>query len=414
MINYFVYKNGMGNCWSGFTDAVFKATGNHHLCLGNWGGLEKSENSDSFRFDNLAFLDDPAHRFSSDYDYIRVIAAREHRDQFVVLTFEKTELRFWQVNGDVPPPHRDGKVWDCAMACLRDRREMRAEFGPAKGEAKAEVKPQYFRTLPVRLLARIPRISLYTSIDSLASYQYLIRGTCRPLWRATGPTAAEHHPGVLGAKQPRIRPCDRVGGEEAFGAFIRLYLNDLLARHLPDAVHARLSDHVTDLASARAVVMATMNPILVETAALAFVQDLGLTPDIGVGKGKDVIDVRARAADRDGLRDTAIAAAAWRRLVSLQQAGPGFQLSEGLQSRLLGCGTLDIQCKAAGGGAAKDVLYFGFKAPEQDVENLLLLPALDRLLAASPEDWPALSRFLAMQAQILLGKWPSGTTVMEA
>ena len=219
------------------------------------------------------------------------------------------------------------------------------------------------------------------------------------------------------ASRNLVPRCSRIGKETPFGAFVRLYLNEVLHRRgalPPQAEGARLRVSVGDdesrrrLGRARQVVMATLNPILVETAALAFVQDLGLTPDIGVGKGKDVIDVRGRAASTDGSFSLEAAERARDRL---DQLAEHVEYSDALRLKLMHRGTLDIQCKAADRGKIPEgILYFGFKAKNTVGADLLLLNDIEALVEGG--EWPALKRFLVMQARILMGDWrlkPSST-----
>ncbi len=406
MLNYFVYKNGQGNFFKPLTDAhsVLYVGFGHHWTRD---GVQPAAIIDNTK---AALPWDP-----DDLNHILFVSHPENRANHLLLTFEKTELRFWRATGEVRVATAD--EWRCASA-ISPRHPKDRYFGGGRVEEPpaAATDPSPFRVLPVEPVAAVPRDAIYTSVDSLASYQYLIRGTCRPLWRATGPTAAEPHPGVKGAMQDTVARCERLQNEEPFAAFVRLYLNELLHRHGRSEVRAlelaRLSDHAIDDTSALRIVLATMNPILVETAALAFVLDLELTPDIGVGKGKDVIDVRARASKADGTIDTDLAERVTKKLDAIAVRMGDLRLSQELRNNLMKRGVLDIQCKAADRAAeVKGVLYFGFKGKGAEGPDLLLLNDIDVLLAAG--DWPNLRRFLAMQAQILLGTWPSAAAVTE-
>lgn len=390
MLNYFVYKNGLGNFWSPLAQeaGVLYVGFDDRWREGSDGRIEPLPTEDN----------EGSNR--GDLNHILFVSHPTNWPRFLLLTFERTVLRFWQVTGSV----RVASMDELAIAAGIDPRRRPADYQQYFATPAGKAAPSPLRVLPVRRVAEVPRADLYTSVDSLAVYQSLNRGTCGPLWRSSGPTAARLPAGI--AAQQAIAGCRRgkLGLETRFAAFVRLYLNELLSRHRPDlaAGAPRLGDHAADPASASQIVIATLNPILVETAALAFAQDLGLTPDIGVGKGMDVVDVRARAASDDGALDLALAAQACARLDAL--ALPDLRLSPGLREKLLMSGTLDIQCKAAERGeAAIGVLYFGFKGSLRGGNDLLLLDYLDVLLAGGP--WPNLRRFLAMQARILIGDW---------
>ena len=386
MLNYLVYKNGLGNFWS-------KLATEHSVLYVGFDG--------SFKQDPQPTLTDLG-KAHGDLSHILFVTHPDNHDRFLLLTFERTVLRVWRVTGATRVATLEELATAANVRPLRRPDGYKPYFvAPAGQDA-----PSPLRVLPVSLVAEVPRAEMYTSVDSLAVYQSLNRGTCRPLWRSTGPTGAKLPASIIA--QPPIPGCARgnLGKETRFAAFARLYLHELLHRRgALTSGSARLGHHATTLDSARAIVMATLNPILVETAALAFVQDLGLTPDIGVGKGMDVVDVRARAADAVGAFDRPLARTICDRLDRLGL--PELELSEGVRRKLLTTGTLDIQCKAAERGhAAAEVLYFGFKGEVRAHHDLLLLDHLDELLATGA--WPHLRRFIDMQARILLGEWKVG------
>ena len=337
------------------------------------------------------------------------MASAKHRSRFVLLTFSKHYLRFWRVDGE-PVVHRAGDpLWNCAADCLSSIPAMREEFAPGKSVSEKKWPPtEQFRTLPVKLLAEVERRTLYTSIDSLAVYQYLNRGTCRPLWRISGPTGAELR--FAPAPPDDVYRHGNLSLEEPFAAFVRLYLGGILRRECPQQFGEQpfLGEVDSDLT------VNTMNPILVETAALAFCQDLGLTPDIGVGKGKDVVDIRARAAGSEGLLDLVIADRAAKDLAAALALADCPDHAR-VVSRLRLEGVLDIQCKAGqperslGDGVDFGrVLHFGFfneeYAKKRTVLFLRRLPVVSTARGVSDRT-SALGRFLAMQEQVLRGRW---------
>jgi hypothetical protein len=398
MLNYFVYKNGQGNFWSAL------AHDHGHLYVGfddQWVG----EDGETRVPTSVNGGEDSRSRELADLNHILFVSHPDNYAEFLLLTFEKTDLCFWQVTGPVTAASPD---LHAAAAQMNRRGKLYQEyFAPSQVDTNTkgtntELPP--FRVLPVKLIATVPRHAIYTSVDSLASYQYLIRGTCRPLWRASGTNTDDMPDEIVNHVQKSIPRCKLIKPERPFAAFVRLYLNELLHRHAevqPQLERPRLGNHATDHASALRIVKATLNPILVETAALAFVQDLGLTPDIGVGKTKDVVDIRARAAGADGGIDKGVAEVALAKLKGLR-----IVLSPGLRKNLVKFGVLDIQCKAAdqkGGG--NGVLYFGFKDEKKTAEDVFRLNVVDTLLRAG--DWPHLERFFAMQARILRGDWPT-------
>ena len=396
MPHYFVYKNGLGNYFTPLTCGTDGTIRKQPVLYVGFDEEWPAETGETLPATEENGGETPHPWKLDDLNHIRFVSHKANQSQFLLLTFEKTVLRFWEVVKPV-------RVATAAELQIAEQIGGRRPKDYAPHFEDPATNP--LRVLPVKLVAEVPRGSLYTSVDSLASYQYLIRGTCRPLWRASGPTAATPVEGIQEASKAPVPRCKRVGPEQPFAAFVRLYLNELLHRRgkLPaSASGERLGKVVTDHEIALRVVLSTLNPILVETAALTFVQDLGLTPDIGVGKAKDVVDVRARAAAPDGSFSKEIAQAALDKLDGISVTDPG---RNDAVRKNLAAGTLDIQCKAADGGEIPEgILYFGSaSAGRQDRVNSLLLDRLEGLPANG--GWPHLHRFLSMQARLLLAEW---------
>jgi hypothetical protein len=295
------------------------------------------------------------------------------------------------------------------------------------------------RFLPVEMVARIPRQELFTSVDSISVYRNLNSNTCTSLRTVTGTdprvevrTAPEEFgtldwplPDSAGSPSHLRRLEARTNGlslpdEKPFGQFLRLYLNSMVVRRWTNAqppVLARLDARMSD-----ALLPAVLNPILVETAALALVRDVGLTPDIGVGKGMDVVDVRARAVGRNGTVDPQVAAFAADTLSEiLTQCGESLPAHQAWLAHLRAHGVLDIQCKAAGDkivASREGVLFVGYPPAEKSVRMrsgersppALSVTALARWAQRPEQQERELSRFFAMQAAVLRGDWHVGAS----
>lgn len=415
-MHYFVYKNGSGHAWSEFTHEY------KQLYVG-YDDYWKDKNGQQLKpiklFDEaiaqLKYRDDLAH--------LLVVSHVAHQGKFRLLTFEDDFLHFWEVQGSVQHNAKGSPLWNQANTLFRDTRQANRNdvpgvfrvdnaFMPVGTRTRKQTyndqddEQRGFRTLPVKRVLSVDRRELYTSIDTLAVYQYLNRGTCRPLWRINGPPGATLH-GVPLNPPDDVYSHGKLSQEQPFAAFVRLYLNGLLK------VKPNLTSMKPDYEN---LVLNTLNPILVETAALAIVRDLGLTPDIGVGKGKDDIDVRARAVANGGGRDLGLARKAAQRLSEIvcTTAGvtkPSPELRE-VTKRLADSGILDIQCKAGGSKAASSsILFFGhFTESEQEGKAVLLaknLRAASNQLdhGSNSKAGSELSRFLGLQQMMLQGTW---------
>lgn len=210
---------------------------------------------------------------------------------------------------------------------------------------------------------------------------------------------------IAGQSQASVRGRDKQGEEKKYAAFVRLYLNSALGRALGQTLSSRVPQFagqptltsfwpsMTSL-DRRRLVLATANPILVETAALYFCLDLGLVADIGSGKGIDVIDVRARAESQQ-LADRAAGL-----LLDLQ--ADGIVISEEVLSRLRSERVLEIQCKAADRKfASQNIIYFGYRRTAKSETNTAPMTRLAETFARDPWRQGLLKRFLALQERIV-------------
>jgi hypothetical protein len=396
VVNYFFYKCGEANCWLpvaleghglyvGFSDNLAPASAGNP-------GIAAREPEATFSAltgdddDNIAWLTHPS-----------------NRPWFLLMTFSESDLIFWEVSGKLQV-HRPGSEAFVSADTLwrqfpaKRRKTYKRIFGP-------DAKDPLFKTLPAAKVAAVPRRTLYASIDSLAVYQFLNRGTCRPIWRIKGPTEAAMPPLIAKQSQASVRGRDKHGEETKYAAFVRLYLNSALDRALGQTLPSRLPrlaeqptlasywPSMTALDRQR-LVLATANPILVETAALYFCLDLGLIADIGSGKGIDVIDVRARAESQQAADRAA------RLLLDLQ--ADGIVISEAVCNRLRNERVLEIQCKAADRSfAGPNIIYFGYRRAATSETNTVPMTRLAQAFTRDPWQTGLLKRFLAMQERLV-------------
>lgn len=314
-------------------------------------------------------------------------------------------------------------------------KRFRAHAWKVRTEVTADAEGLPIRMLPVELVATVPRQVLFTSVDSISVYRNLNSNTCTSLRTATGTDPTEIRGGVgdwEGDQWPLSTMDDgqlgrlpetgddavlKLPKEKAFGQFLRLYLNEVIT---PYWIGRRPAPVVPVLprTAMDALLPRVLNPILVETAALALLRDVGLTPDIGVGKGMDIVDIRARAVGQNGLKDPNRAGVAADRLRAvLEQCGEPLAPHASWLEKLRLHGVLDVQCKAAAdklGASRKDILFVGYprvdrpkvrKSKKQEPPPTLSVMALARWAAPGASEDSELSRFFAMQAAVLRGDW---------
>ncbi|XZE56702.1 hypothetical protein SH139x_002827 [Planctomycetaceae bacterium SH139] len=397
-INYFFYKAGAANVWLSLAEE-------HGLYVGfsddeRNGDSDSSKTSIATRSPRLKWEGKVTGR---DDDHIAWIMHPDNAKDVILILFDKEDLYFFN-----PTPEGDGCRSGLSIHRPNDPNGAYEKAKTINLKLFSAGGPiDIFKTLPVKLIAKVSRSKLHTSIDSLSVYQFLNRGTCRPIWRIVGPTG----PGLSEMMKPITLPRisenwpHHSGEEKPFGALVRLYFNDLLSRYASDdwrqklQSEPRLSNFTKDWSTNKKknLVWLSMNPILVETAAFYFCLDLGLLPDVGVGKGLDVVDIRARLPDR----------VTPQQICDVLSKIP-VQLSEGLRNRIYEERVLEIQCKASQKSIDRDLkmLRFGYwlKANTPDTVHL---PTLHRWLnesaiEATPEKW--LSQFINMQVtQLFFG-----------
>jgi hypothetical protein len=396
VINYFVYKVGTGNCWLPLAD-------DHGLYV----GFSDSEEPNATLPPIGVRATDPTFQglTGKDDDNIAWLTDPANQSKALILVFDDVDLLVFRPAGRVEIHRNESPAHDAARA-HHTKKPLR--FSDYSELFQGGDRPTIFKTLPVRKIATIPRSSLYTSVDSLSVYQALNRGTCRRLWRTKGPTDGVLPDAVVsraqGGAQGGITSWggSHLGVEEPFAAFVRLYLNEVIARATTEPVYAermarepKLADVAQELGERgfRLLALATMNPILVETAAFYLCLDLGLLPDVGVGKGFEGVDIRARFEP----------GRAWHaeRLASLRST-PGVRVTDACVEAARAAGCLQVQCKASEKkGVGSTLLYFGYGSRGERHPNTVFLPDLDRLLDGPEWRDGLLARFVNMQAAIL-------------
>jgi hypothetical protein len=402
-LNYFFYKCGTANCW------LPLALEGHGLYVGFSDSLcpsaQATKKEDRYpigirqpekQYQKLTGLDD---------DYIAWLSHQANRQRFLIITFSQSDLIFWEVQGKLKVHQAGGRVFERA-------REIWQGF-------PANIKEHYknifenplanpiFKTLTSKRLVAIPRRELYASIDSLAVYQFLNRGTCRPIWRINGPTEAALPERIAAQRQQTILGMSG-SGETNFATFVRLYLNSVLWHRVtqdrlatPKSIKGqlRLVSLLPELSrkDRRVLVLSTLNPILVETAALYFCLDLGLVADIGTGKGIDVIDIRARAESKRAANQ----AVEWLTELSSEE----IQVNNAVRETLRKDQVLELQCKAAHDDLVSrdNLLYFGYRRKQNRSlqANTISLPELLSAFGRKPWRGGLLQRFVKLQAKVL-------------
>jgi hypothetical protein len=263
-----------------------------------------------------------------------------------------------------------GKTW---------LKEIIEKFGGVNTQAFKEIhfgSNSGFKFIPAELETVISRDKLIASIDSLAVWQNFVRNTFRPMFSLSGSKElADCHWLDQIKMLPAMKVSDNEFHEEGkFGKFLRWYLEKQIngKTTYPIPANEKLQTAISIL-----------NPAQLETAAMLLCQDLGLTVDVGLGKGLDVVDVKATcrhiADSKKKIQEV---------IKNLESIGVLFKPE--LRDMIISSRTLRIQCKASGDlDAEGEVLLLRPRGSSR--ENTLSLDSIKTL-----QNFPKLSDWLAL------------------
>lgn len=238
-----------------------------------------------------------------------------------------------------------------------------------------------FKFIPAQLETVISRDKLIASIDSLAVWQNFVRNTFRPMFTLSG---SQELSDCTWLNQLKSLPAMKISESENhvegnFGKFLRWYLDKKINGKGTYSIPENQK-----LVTALSI----LNPAQLETAAMLLCQDLGLTVDVGLGKGLDVVDVKATC------RHLPEAKILIHGVVQKLEA-MGVTFKPELKDMITSSRTLRIQCKASGDLQAEgEVLLLRPRGLSR--ENTLSLDSITNL-----HSFPKLSDWLALLAHDL-------------
>ena len=214
--------------------------------------------------------------------------------------------------------------------------------------------PEGYRFLPARLVGeRIPSESIYAPIDTLSVLRSLNQRTFK-LMTDINPPGVPWPDGLFEGHTIFAGPRGPVK-ESGYGRFVREYLDSVLEPTHDTILRSLTADQQMSL------ICATLNPILVETAAMLFALDLGMVIDSGTGKGRQGIDIVAACGSKTTANEVI------ERLVRLR-----IPLHAEAADWLRQKGTLSFQCKGFHdelGLSAKRLVEFRPMPPARDHES---------------------------------------------
>lgn len=267
-----------------------------------------------------------------DWEFINLFSETRWRDRVRVITYDESHLTFWKITGKVSK--FDGAVSPKQKA-----------IGLSKVNAKkTDSDTSLWHFLPVAEVNRVQRSLLPAPIDSLSVYQYLNRGTFRPIMRLAEYKKVpeiKDYPALpqisIKAKRGKVTTNEPLV-ETAYGQLVRVFLDAMVENGYKYSEHLREVFGPVSEPEKFGFVQALFNPAQVETLGMLLLQDLGLTVDIGVGKGLDFVDVKGTARHHKKPN----IAKSLKKLRDWKLA----ELSPGLEQKITTERTINLQCKA--------------------------------------------------------------------
>lgn len=272
---------------------------------------------------------------SPDYHLLCMASSQIWRNNVRICTYGAHQITIWQLTDALRP------------IAQKEANFIRRKL--AKRNIPQGLDASHF--LPAIPICEIPRSKLVAPIDSLSVFQYLNRGTFRPMFNLRSKVEIVE----LKKLGPKLKPIEiaynqkenktvntKTLTESDYGKFVRLYLENMILKKCKDDTRPSTTSALANITIPRQrtkVIASILNPAQIETLAYLLVEDLGITADVALGKGLDVIDVKGtwrHHPQRDKIGKT----------ILKELNGLGASISSELQSVIEKDFVLPIQCKA--------------------------------------------------------------------
>jgi hypothetical protein len=327
---FYFMKVGAGNAFMDFPGPLGELEEREGLFVG-YHDRDIPEITDDGEF--LGTLTDP------ELQTIARASRKALRAHSIACVFTDSHLTFWQITGYLGAmPEEEVRRFasipykDLNQALSYDKQWQKARKEVAGGKVDVAAFFSGYHWLPAKLLIPpVPRYELLAPVDSLRVHRWLNSGTFRSLHSIKGN-------GLMGDVEWLPDPLDpkaiRSGKEETpYARLVRQYLTGLLH----PSTRIDLDDRqVTDLASL------WINPAQLETVGALLALDLGFTLEVGLGKGQDVVDIKASLGHLEGRVKKAAVQSVLECLEGVLQVS----MTRTFRDRITEQGIFWLQCKA--------------------------------------------------------------------
>lgn len=327
---FYFMKVGAGNAFMDFPEHLGELNERKGLFVGYHGrGIPEVNDEAEFQVP----LDDKELRTIA-------LASREAlRARSIACVFTDSHLTFWQITGylgamPAAEVQRFARIpYEAVNRALDyDKDWQAARKEAAGGEIHVEAFFRGYHWLPAKLLlAPVPRYELLAPVDSLRVHRWLNSGTFRSLHSIKGNGLMDKRDWLPGQLDPKAIKSHTK--ETPYARLVRHYLTGLLQ---PSTKMDLDNRQVTDLASL------WINPAQLETIGALLALDLGFTLEVGLGKGQDVVDIKASLGHVEGKAKGTATQSVLECLERVLQVS----MTRAFRDRITEQGIFWIQCKA--------------------------------------------------------------------
>ena len=323
-----------------------------------------------------------------DWEYINLFSEERWRNKIIIVTYDSYVLSFWEITDKVKRFNEVHSEDDLPQK-LKDLKKNDLKYY------------NLWNFLPVKLKKTINRSILPSSIDSLSVYQYLNRGTFRPVFRLAEykdkfSFYSKKTDDLFELKVKNHLDQETIIKETKYSRILRFIFDAILTNGNKYTTELKYFFANLSEVEKNQIFGMLLNPAQVETLAMLLIQDVGFTADIGIGKGLDFVDIKGSLRHRDQINVEL--------LLSKLTKFNLIEFSKSTFKKIIDEKTINIQCKAESySNLSKDIIYIITDTSSPNIENIIFI---NNLIKKVNEDYfqiefPLLSDWVKLQKHSL-------------
>ncbi|PJZ76309.1 hypothetical protein [Leptospira neocaledonica] len=323
-----------------------------------------------------------------DWEYLNLFSEERWREKVRIITYDSHKLSFWEITNKIGRFHEYHTLNTLPEKFKKIKQDDLDNFN-------------LWNFLPVVLKNSINRSLLPSSIDSLSVYQYLNRGTFRPIFRLSKykdklifSNDIENDRFEFTVKNHHKKDIKLI--ETKYSRILRFYFDAIVKKGKDFKQDLKRIFSNFSLQEKNQILSALFSPAQVETMAMLLIQDIGFTADIGIGKGLDFVDIKGSLRHREEIIiEKNLSKLTKYSLVKLNQLTLNKIISEK---------TINIQCKAKPhSDLLSDLLYILPDSKKSSMENVIFIDKIISCMGNDTfsKDFPLLADWLELQKYTL-------------